>query len=117
MNRLLPTIILISLASPAFAHAHLLSEVPTANAVVVAAPKTLTLSFSEAVELHFTGVKVTGPAGAAVTLGTASLDPRNDKVLEVPLAGGLAPGAYAVAWHALSTDGHKTNGTYTFTVK
>jgi len=39
------------------------------------------------------------------------------KTLMVPLAETLSPGAYAVEWHILSTDGHKTNGTYAFTVK
>jgi methionine-rich copper-binding protein CopC len=35
----------------------------------------------------------------------------------VPLSETLAPGAYTVEWHALSADGHKTNGAFTFTVK
>jgi hypothetical protein len=35
----------------------------------------------------------------------------------VPLTGALARGLYTVAWHALANDGHKTHGTYSFTVK
>jgi methionine-rich copper-binding protein CopC len=102
--------------SAAFAHAHLLQETPAAKSTV-AAPAMLLLKFSEGVALKFTGVKVTGPGSTAVATGAESLGPTDDTILMVPLNGTLAAGAYAVVWHALSTDGHKTNGTYGFTVK
>jgi methionine-rich copper-binding protein CopC len=35
----------------------------------------------------------------------------------VPITGILAAGTYQVSWHALSNDGHKTKGTYSFVVK
>jgi len=103
--------------APAFAHAHLDSETPADKAVVTVAPTNLILEFSEAVALKFTGVKVVGPDNAPVPLGTPSLDPNDAAALTVPLATALAPGLYSVAWHALSNDGHKSSGTYTFTVK
>ncbi|MBI1218819.1 MAG: copper homeostasis periplasmic binding protein CopC [Rhodobacteraceae bacterium] len=102
-------------ASAAFAHAHLTAEMP-ADKATVAAPTDLMLTFSEDVSLKFTGVKVTGPAKAEVAQGTPSLS-QGDTVLTVPLQGTLGLGTYTVDWHALSTDGHKTHGTYTFTVK
>jgi copper resistance protein C len=40
-----------------------------------------------------------------------------DTTLVVPVTATLAAGTYTVDWHALATDGHKTNGSYTFTVK
>ena len=101
----------------AFAHAHLLEEGPAANAIAIAAPTTLSLRFSEAIALKFSGVKVFGPDQAEISLGTSALDPKNDALIEVPIVGTLSAGQYTVAWHALSSDGHKTNGTYTFTVK
>ncbi len=103
------------LASPAFAHAHLLSETPAANATV-AGPASLVLAFSEGVTLKFTGIMIVGPNGA-VAITSSALDPEDDKVLDVTLASPLAAGKYTVTWHALSTDGHKTDGTYSFTVK
>lgn len=103
--------------TPAFAHARLLGETPADKAMLTTAPTVLTLKFSEGVALKFSGVKVTGPGQALVSLGTESLDPKDDALLTVPLMGTLAPGLYTVAWHALSTDGHKTTGTYSFTVK
>ena len=117
MNRLLVAALVAAIATPAFAHAHLLSEVPADKAVVTVAPTLLTLKFSEGVSLRFTGVTVTGPSNAAVKVGTESLDPKDDTQLTVPLDGSLGAGVYTVVWHALSTDGHKTTGTYTFTVK
>jgi methionine-rich copper-binding protein CopC len=104
-------------ATPAFAHAHLLSQSPSEGVVLSAAPTLLTLKFSESVSLKFTGVKVTGLGDTEVSLGTESLDPADDALLSVPVADVLGPGVYTVAWHALSTDGHKSTGSYSFTVK
>lgn len=101
----------------AFAHAHLVTATPADKAVVAAAPGALTLKFSEGVALKFTGVTVNGPGGATIALGAGSLDPKDDTLLTVPLSGPLAAGAYTVLWHALSTDGHKSSGSYGFTVK
>ena len=67
--------------------------------------------------LAFTGVEVKGPGKKAVVTGKAALREGDDSTLVVPIAGTLPAGTYTVAWHALSTDGHKTSGTYTFTVK
>jgi len=36
--------------------------------------------------------------------------------LIVPITGKLAPGKYVVEWHALSTDGQDSSGSYSFTL-
>lgn len=108
---------LISVAAPAFAHAHLKSATPAAGSTVATAPTELDLTFSEGLNLKFTGVNVTGPAKGAVATGNATLGAGGDTTLVVPVTGTLAAGVYTVAWHALSTDGHKTSGTYRFTIK
>lgn len=105
------------LAGPAFAHAHLLSATPAADSTVSAAPTQLELHFSEALELAFTGVTLTSTDKDAVPLGEESLEQGDNKVLVVPIARPLRPGAYTVVWHALSIDGHKTSGQYEFTVE
>lgn len=102
--------------TPAFAHAHLLKATPAADSTVATAPSALVLDFSEGVQLAFTGVAVTGPDKAAVTTGTPTVS-SDGKELTVPLNAPLAAGSYAVAWHALAADGHKSTGTYAFTVK
>ena len=101
----------------ASAHAHLKTAAPAAGSTVMTAPSELRLGFTEGVNLRFTGVSITGPAGAPVSTGAAALAPGDDKVLVVPVSVPLAPGAYKVDWHALATDGHKTDGSYGFTVK
>src|SRR6185437_5296789 len=83
-------------AGAAFAHAHLESEIPAADTAVSPAPTQLELKFSEAVELRFTGVAITGPADAAVPVGKASLKAGDGTILSVPLSGGLSPGKYVV---------------------
>ena len=106
--------VVLGFSGQAFAHAHLKSSVPADNSSV-AAPSELDLTFSEELNIKFSGAKVTALDGKEVKLGDIMLmDGR--KILMVPFAGTLAPGVYKVDWHVLSTDGHKTNGTYTFTV-
>lgn len=101
-------------ASEASAHAKLVSETPAADTMAMTAPTELKLKFSEGLELKFTGVKVVGPGKDAVETGPATLDPNDNTVLIVPLKSVLSGGKYTVDWHALSTDGHKTTGTYWF---
>jgi copper resistance protein C len=101
---------------PVLAHAQLVSETPAANAVLTSAPTSLTLKFSEAVELKFTGVAITGADKSAVATDAASLDPKDASTFIVPLKGTLASGKYLVQWHALARDGHKTNGSFSFTI-
>lgn len=112
----LATLALVALTGEASAHAHLKSATPPAGGKVAASPSELDLVFSEGLNLKFTGLTLSGPDRKAVATGNASLGPNGDTTLVVPLAGALAAGTYTVAWHALSTDGHKTTGSYTFTI-
>jgi len=109
------TVASIALAGQAFAHAHLKSSVP-ADKSAVASPGELDLTFTEELNLKFSGVTVTGPDKGEVKLGDVMLMD-GDKVLMVPVSDRLAPGSYTVDWHVLSTYGHKTEGNFTFTVK
>ncbi|WP_313160064.1 copper resistance protein CopC, partial [Mixta calida] len=43
--------------------------------------------------------------------------PQQHNQLIVPLEKPLPGGSYQVNWHVLSVDGHKTKGSYTFSVK
>ncbi len=107
-------VLLAALSGPGFAHAHLQSAKPPIDGTV-SAPSELDLTFSESLNLAFTGATLSGPDKAIVPAGKAALG-GGGMTLVVPLAAKPAPGQYAVEWHALSADGHKTNGRYTFTV-
>ena len=113
----LSSVPILGLAGAAQAHAHLTSATPAMGGSVTGPPTELDLGFSEGLNLKFTGVKVTGPAGAAVPTGAPKLGPGGDTTLVVPVPGALGAGTYKVDWHALATDGHKTDGSYSFTVK
>jgi methionine-rich copper-binding protein CopC len=104
------------LTSQTFAHANLKVETPAANSTV-APPEKLILKFSEGLEMKFTAVKITGPDGKVVTTGPLSLDPNDQTSLIVPITGSLTAGKYKVDWHAVAKDTHKTQGSYSFTVK
>jgi methionine-rich copper-binding protein CopC len=106
----------VALTGAAYAHAHLEAALPAVNGTVKTAPTELDLKFSEELNLKFTGVKVTGPDKKEVKTENAMLM-GGDKTFMVNLPEGLAAGTYRVEWHALSQDGHKTHGSYTFTVK
>jgi copper resistance protein C len=106
----------VGLVGQAWSHAHLLTAVPSGDSTVTKSPAELDLRFSEGLELAFTGLTLTASGGAAVATGPARLSRSDATLLIVPLVGDLAPGRYLVEWHALSADGHKTRGSYAFSV-
>ncbi len=100
----------------AWAHAHLRDASP-ADKAEVTAPSTVTASFSEGLEPAFSSLTVLDAAGRQAVPAKAAPAPGDDKTLVLPVAKPLPAGAYTVKWQALSKDGHKTNGAWTFTVK
>jgi methionine-rich copper-binding protein CopC len=101
----------------AFAHAHLKTETPARDTVVTTPPTELQLNFSEGLEPQFTGITMTDASGKRIATGPGSLAAGSDTTLLTSVTSALAPGVYTVTWHALAKDGHKTNGTYSFTVQ
>jgi methionine-rich copper-binding protein CopC len=103
-------------AVQADAHARLLKSDPKAGATV-AAPKALRLSYSETIVPANSSVSVTGPAKAPVATGPIALDAKNKRIVVVPIAAKLAPGAYKVDWSMTSADSHTMTGAFAFKVK
>jgi methionine-rich copper-binding protein CopC len=103
-------------AGPAFAHAHLEKADPRVGSTVAAAPSRLWLRFSEIIRPHASGVQLVGPDGKATVLAL-SQDPQDKRAVIAPLPAGLAPGKYLVRWRALSPDGHRTEGDFSFSIK
>jgi methionine-rich copper-binding protein CopC len=102
------------LAGPALAHASLVKAMPAADSAG-AAPDAIELQFSEGVEPKFSGFEVT-KAGAPVALAKLAFAAGNKTMSAAP-KDKLAPGLYKVSWHAVADDLHKTEGTFSFTVK
>ncbi len=103
-------------AGAAFAHAQLDKAVPPVGGTVTS-PAEIRLKFTEGVEPRFSGIALAGEGGAAVPLGAPSVDPADNSVLIAKVAKTLPPGVYTVTWHAVSVDTHKTQGSFSFTVK
>lgn len=102
------------ITSEASAHARLVSAMPS-NGAVTASPQMIMLTFNERVMATLSGFTVAGPDRKPVDV-------------QVSVAGGgtmlhampqkpLVPGKYAVAWYAVTADGHRTEGTVAFTVR
>ena len=102
-------------SKPALAHAFLKSATPPVGSTVQAAPSHVVIDYTESIEPEFSTIKVQDAAGARVDLGDVQTAAGNDERLTVGLKP-LKPGTYKVTWHVTSTDTHKTEGTYTFTV-
>jgi methionine-rich copper-binding protein CopC len=104
---------MLAAASPAFAHAELVTAVPAVDSSTVATSVTdLRITFSEAFELAFTKVKVTGDDGKDIGVGTLSVDPADPNTVVIPLAATLPQGVATIEWSTVAADGHKSNGTY-----
>lgn len=132
MRFLLALLAALSLGA-AFAHTQVTAVTPRANARVTA-PKTVTLTFDEPINLRFATFKVVPlPAGADVEqTAAAALARRDDAALradtapalsgmaarvQLPLHAGLKPGAYLIVWRVVSDDGHPVSGHSVFWVQ
>lgn len=114
---LLVPVLALGGVSSASAHAHLTSAAPAPNAILHVAPQELRLKFSEGLEGRFSTVKLSAAGQAAVPVGKPALDSKDGTLLVLPIEGPLAPGTYRVDWYAVSTDTHRTQGSYSFTFK
>ncbi|HEX5380280.1 MAG TPA: copper homeostasis periplasmic binding protein CopC [Phenylobacterium sp.] len=100
-------------ATQAQAHAKLLGANPPVNSTV-AAPRQIVLKFSERLQPRFSGFDVS-KGGARVPM-KASIGKDRLSMVGTP-ASPLAPGAYRIAWHAVTADTHRMQGAYTFVVR
>ena len=106
----------LAAAGAASAHARLITGSPKAGATV-ASPKALRLTYSEGIVAAASSVTVADAKGTGVAMGALTLDPKNKRVVIVPVRATLAPGAYTVRWSMKTEDTHTTSGDFGFTVK
>jgi copper resistance protein C len=110
-------LLLLGAGGEALAHAKLVSSSPAANQTVTPPPTSLTLTFSESIEIKFVQVKLSDANGTTVKTGSVTQDATDRAVLIVPLTAPLGDGRYTVSWQVVAADGHKTKGTYRFISK
>ena len=99
-------------ASPAFAHAGLVSTTPVDGAVLDAAPAVVTFVFNEELLASAVNVSITNEAGAVVAKDIAE---SAGTEVTVPWPADLADGTYVVSYRVVSNDGHPITGDLSLT--
>jgi methionine-rich copper-binding protein CopC len=100
------------LAGEAHAHAMLDRAEPRVGNTVAAAPREVTLWFTQKLESSFSRITVTNAAGERVDTGKTRVSGSQMSVSLRP----VSAGTYRVNWHVLSADTHTTDGSFTFQV-
>ena len=106
---------LLLAATPASAHASLIVSTPADGDVLAAAPKSIHLTFSEAVQLPLSRFDLQRPDASQVPLGAAQAV--SGKPDEVDFAlNNLGRGNYIFTWHAATRDTHIASGQFQFSL-
>ena len=105
----------LAAAGGASAHAFLRAANPPVGGAVAVAPAEVAIDYSEGVEPRFSAIEVRDASGNRVDTGEAHTAPGNNHRLVAGLKP-VGPGAYTGTWRVTSTDTHKTEGSYAFTV-
>lgn len=121
MKRLLAVVLLsltavVVMAAPAWAHAELDSSDPAGGTQLPAGkpPSTITLTFTEAVQIPDGAIRMFDSNAKAVVLGKATHGTSSSTVTApVP---SIKDGTYVVTWRVVSADSHPVAGGFTFSV-
>ena len=101
-------------ASPAFAQPRLVQSNPAADATI-ATPRTLRLTFDQKIA-PTSGVTLSMGDGMSVSAATSVSG--DGKTLIAHPTSPFMSGKWTLTWHAMSADdGHKSDGSYSFTIK
>jgi copper resistance protein C len=98
----------------AFAHTHPVSMTPAANSSV-AAPTSISITFSGELEAKFSTITVAAASGKVVSVAKSVVDPKDTKIMNLALPK-LPAGVYTVTWVAVSMDSHREKESYKFTI-
>ena len=115
MRSILIAMLALLAATTASAHAFLDHANPPVGSTMRAAPRQLSLWFTQDLEPAFSSAVVRNAAGGRVDAGNARVDRSDHKLMRVSLRA-LSSGTYKVSWHVLSVDTHTTEGDFSFTV-
>jgi copper transport protein len=104
---------LAATATPAVAHAVVVSTSPSDGERLDDPPEVFRVEFNEAVSADLGGLRVFDEAGERVDEGAVRQD---GAVAEVGLRSDLGEGAYVATWRVMSADGHPVRGAIVFSV-
>lgn len=103
-------------ASVAHAHAKIATTEPKAGSELQSPPKEIRLHFNESLEEAFSKIELVDAKQLPVKLAKTAVDKSDPKVMFTAVPA-LKSGQYAVRWTAMTHDGHKVKGQFTFKVK
>ena len=106
------SLLLLLATNEARAHALLDHAEPRVGNKIAAAPREVTLWFTQKLEPAVSAITVTNAAGQRVDTGKTRV---NGNQMSVTIRAG-GTGTYHVTWHVLSVDTHTTDGNFTFQV-
>lgn len=112
---LLVALFIVGSPVPAFAHAELTASSPTNGAMLLDAPKSIELRWSEPVTVGADQLSLLDATGHAVKIKTTIADEDVMSATIEPVSK-LADGLWAVSWKAVSADGHLVTGVVGFQV-
>jgi copper resistance protein C len=109
---LVATVLLLPRA--ALAHAFPEAEEPKVGSTVTSPPQQVSIRFDAPIESLFSRLDVLDSSGQSEDDGTPQVN-ADTRTLTVHLKL-LMPGDYTVKWSVVAKDGHRTEGSFTFTV-
>ncbi len=98
------------------AHAYPDHADPKVGSTVSAVPSIVRIWFDSDLEPVFSTIHVQDQSGKNVDKGDGRVDATDPTLLETSVPS-LPSGLYRVFWDVVSRDGHRTNGSFSFTVK
>lgn len=101
-------------AGDALAHVFPSSERPAAGSTLRQCPAEVSIGFDAPVESLFAKIQVVNEAGQVQTGGEPRVS-ADRKSLSIPLKH-LPPGDYTVKWSVVAQDGHRSEGSFSFTI-
>lgn len=126
LKTLAASAVLTLAATSAQAHGALVSSMPAAGSTV-SQTNQIKLKFNEAVKPKFSGAELTMTSmimggkmvNHAMKVGgvTASVDSKDAKTMLLKTSAPLAAGGYKLTWHVVTSDNHRVEGGYAFTVR
>ena len=108
--------LLLLIPQAVHAHAFLDHAEPRVGSQVSQSPAEVKIWFTEKLEPAFSVIEVRDAAGKQVDKRDSHLDAKDKALLIISLPP-LGPGTYKVIWQVVSTDTHRTKGSFKFTVK
>ncbi len=100
----------------AFAHATIVSTTPGDTSVVKAAPRTVSMKWSESVDLGDHAVKLLDARGKEIKTAPARHGPGGASTAVLTLPAGLKNGTYVISWRVVSSDSHPVSGAFSFSI-